>query len=109
MEKKIGQIIKEVVERKNITVVAFSKSIGVTRNNVYDIYERHSIDTDLLKRIGQYLEYDFFQHFIEPQTIQLIKFSDNIKTSKVLIELELNEDEIMKIGFKEKVFKVLNK
>lgn len=109
MEKKIGQIIKEVVDSRNVTVVAFSKAIGVTRNNVYDIYDRQSIDTELLKKIGQYLSYDFFQHYIDRDTVQKILFSEKINPSKILVEIELNEDEMMKIGFDEKVFKILNK
>lgn len=109
MEKKIGQIIKEVVERKKIGATAFSRTIGVSRNNVYDIYERSSIDTELLKRIGQFLDYDFFQHFLEPETIEKIKFSEKVKPTRVLVELELNEDEMMKIGFEEKMLKILNK
>jgi transcriptional regulator with XRE-family HTH domain len=109
MDKKIGQIIKEVADIRNVKVIAFAKAIGVTRNNIYAIYERESIDTELLKKIGQYLNYDFFQHFIEPETLKKIKMSENLKTSKVLVEIELNEDEMMKIGFEEKVLKILNR
>lgn len=109
MNKKIGQIIKEVADVRNVKVIAFAKAIGVTRNNIYAIYERESIDTELLKKIGQYLDYDFFQHFIEPRTLEKLKISENLKKSKVLVEIELNEDEMMKIGFEEKVLKILNK
>lgn len=107
--KKIGQIIKEVVEKRNYKVTTLAKELGTTRNNIYDIYERDSIDTYLLNRIGHILEYDFFEHFLKPQTIEKIKLSESIKKSKILVEIELNEDEIMKVGFEEKVLKILSK
>lgn len=108
MKRKIGQIIKEVVEQRNYKVTALAKELGTTRNNVYDIYERDSIDTSLLSKIGHILEYDFFEHFLEEKTIQKIKLSDNLKKSKVFIQLDVSEDEIVKIGFEEKVLKILN-
>lgn len=108
MEKKIGQIIKEVVEAKNYRAIVLAKQINLSRNNIYDIYERSSIDTDLLKKIGQVLDYDFFQHLITPETLQKIKLSENLKGAKVLVEIELNKDEMIKIGFEEKILQVLN-
>ena len=109
MEKIIGHLIKERVEALNMEVTFFAKQINKERSNVYDIYKRDSIDTKLLKKIGHVLNYDFFQHFIENETIEKLKVQDITKKSKVLLEIEISEDEIMKIGFEEKVFKILNK
>lgn len=108
MEKKIGQLIKERMKAQKLTVIEFSELIGTERSNVYNIFERDSIDTNLLKKIGHILEYDFFEHFLEEKTIQKIKLSDNLKKSKVFIQLDVSEDEIVKIGFEEKVLKILN-
>jgi len=109
MDKIIGQLIKERVEALNVEVTAFAKAINKERSNVYDIYKRDSIDTKLLKKIGQVLKYDFFQHLIEDETIERLRAIEITKKSKVLLEIEISEDEIMKIGFEEKVFKILNK
>lgn len=108
MEKKIGQIIREVVEMRNYKVVKLAEELGTTRNNIYDIYERDSIDTSLLSKIGHILNYDFFEHFLEEKTIQRIKYSDSLKKTKVFVQLDVSEDEIVKIGFEEKVLKILN-
>lgn len=51
----------------------------------------------------------FFQYFIENETIERMKLIDTTRKAKVLVELEISEDEIMSIGFEEKVFKILNK
>lgn len=109
MEKIIGLLIKERVESLNMEVTAFAKAINKERSNVYDIFKRDSIDTKLLKKIGQVLEYDFFQHLIEHDTIERIRAQEITNKSKVLLEIEISQDEIKRIGFNEKVFKILNK
>ena len=59
-EKKIGQIIKEEVERQGLGAQRFADMIHVARSNVYGIYERPSIDSGLLARISEALHHDFF-------------------------------------------------
>jgi transcriptional regulator with XRE-family HTH domain len=109
MTKIIGKIIQEKLKASTITVVEFASLINVERSNVYHIFKRSSIDTEMLKKIGHILNYDFFQHFLEPETIQKLQINGALKKSKVLIELELNDDEIMKIGFQEKLVQILNR
>jgi len=48
------------MQRKGISVSAFAKKINRSRNVVYDIFERESIDTDLLNKISKVLSCDFF-------------------------------------------------
>ena len=60
MDKIIGQLIEERVKSVNMDVTEFAKQIGRERTNVYNIFKRSRIDTGLLKKIGQVLEYDFF-------------------------------------------------
>ena len=109
MEKKIGQLIEERVKALNMDVTEFAKQINRERTNVYNIFKRGRIDTELLKKIGQVLEYDFFLHFLEPSTIEKIKLTDIIRKSKVFVELPLNEDEIVRLGLEEKVLQVIVK
>ena len=42
------------------TVVWFAKQLSCGRNNIYDIFSRKAIDTDLLVRISHILQHDFF-------------------------------------------------
>ncbi|MEI6062603.1 MAG: hypothetical protein WCR72_18010 [Bacteroidota bacterium] len=109
MERKIGEIIEEHVRLSKIDIVEFARAINKERSNVYNIFKRESIDTDLLKKIGQVLKYDFFQDFLEDDTIQKIKVSETVKKAKVLIEIEISEDEKMRIGFEKKILEILNK
>jgi phosphoglycerate dehydrogenase-like enzyme len=109
MNKKIGQLIRERVEALNMEVTAFAKAINKERSNVYDIFKRDSIDTKLLKKIGHVLDYDFFQNLLEEETIEKLKIDEAVRKSRVLIEVELKEDEIINLGFNERVFRILNK
>jgi transcriptional regulator with XRE-family HTH domain len=56
----IGKRIKEELYRQNISVSDFAKKISKSRNVVYNIFERVSIDTELLNKIGKILNCDFF-------------------------------------------------
>lgn len=100
MRTHIGEIIESKFDRSGLTVVSFAKKLNTNRNNVYDIFKRKSIDTDLLYKIGQILDCDFFQHYTTSPS----------KTSKtkarVLIEMELSDAEIIRLGLNEKIFKI---
>ena len=83
MDKKIGQIIEERVRLQNMDVTEFAKKIGVERSNAYNIFKRESIDTKLLKKIGQVLNYDFFQDLLEEKTNFKISFSAVSKSESI--------------------------
>ncbi len=51
--------------KQGISVSAFAKRINRSRNVVYDIFERESIDTSLLNKIGLILKTDFFSFYSE--------------------------------------------
>ena len=57
----IGQAIKEELDRQDITVVRLAKELSYTRTNIYKIFEKSSIDTELLYRISIILKLDFFK------------------------------------------------
>ena len=106
MKKKIGQLIKDRVKAENLKVTDFAKMIGAERTNVYDIFKRSSIDTELLKKIGQVLHYDFFQDLLEPETVKEIVLR-HAMTNKVYVELSLTDDEVKSLGIEDRVVKQL--
>ena len=64
----IGKIIEKVLREKRVPVTEFAKKINTNRNNVYHIFNRETIDTGLLIKIGEILDHDFFQYYISRQT-----------------------------------------
>lgn len=57
----IGKLIKKQLELKKLSVAEFAQKINTNRNNVYDIFKRTSIDTELLYKISIILNFDFFK------------------------------------------------
>jgi predicted transcriptional regulator len=59
----IGKKIQEVVDNSSYTIVAFAKEIGLTRDGVYKIFKKESIDTEQLQKISKVLKHDFFNYY----------------------------------------------
>ena len=66
MEDKfhIGRLIKSVFEQKEMSVSEFARQIHCERTNVYTIFNRSSIDVELLVRISKVLEHNFLEDVI---------------------------------------------
>lgn len=71
----IGKRIKDELSLQDISVSDFAKKIGKSRNVVYDIFERESIDTELLNVIGKALNCDFFSLYSSQKDLS----ADHIK------------------------------
>jgi len=59
----IGKKIKEVLDKSPMSVVDFAKSINLTRNGAYKVFEKETIDTGQLQAISQVLNHDFFTYY----------------------------------------------
>ncbi len=82
----IGNKIKAIVTKKGMTVSEFGRRINKSRENVYSIFKRKSIDTALLSTISKVLDHDFFQYYTS-LTIQVQKLIDENQTLKEIIKL----------------------
>jgi len=97
---KIGQKIKAVLKQRNMKLKDFAMEIGMARQNIYRLFEKESIDTDLLLKICKVLDYNFFDYF-SPNSKSLNEsnpFIDKNHNSNELylckIELEMSLKEI---------------
>lgn len=59
----IGQLIKQEMDKQGKTVSWLARELSYCRTNVYKIYDKKSIDTDLLLRISILLKHDFFAYY----------------------------------------------
>jgi len=75
----IGKQIKEVFDKKGFTVTEFARRINKSRENVYSIFKRKTLDTGLLITISKILEYDFFRLYL----------SSNVDESKEIERLRV--------------------
>jgi len=56
----LGNRIREVLKDREMTVTDFAESLSCNRQNVYKIFNKHDINTDLLMHIADILDHDFF-------------------------------------------------
>ncbi len=57
----IGQLLKEELASQERTVSWFALKLHLDRSNVYRLFQKNSVDTDLLGRISLILDRDFFE------------------------------------------------
>lgn len=53
------------MEEHQKTVVWLAKRLSCSRANVYKIFKKYSVDTDMLARISTILNFDFFSLYSE--------------------------------------------
>lgn len=56
----IGEAIKQELQEQERSISWFARKLYCDRSNVYDIFKRKSIDTELLLRISIILNRNFF-------------------------------------------------
>ncbi len=60
----IGEIIREKVTEKGLSDAEFARSVGIARQNVKKtVFEKASLDTNLLCEISEVLECNLFDYF----------------------------------------------
>lgn len=86
----MGQLIKQVFEKSGYSTSELAALIHCDRTNIYRIFNRSSIDSELLYRISAALHYDFMQAYSPEKT--------TTKKSKVSFTVEIEGEEITIYG-----------
>lgn len=60
----IGRLIELEMQRQGRSVSWFASKLCYERTNIYSIFKRESIDTQLLLRISKLLQHNFFKYYI---------------------------------------------
>lgn len=101
----LGQFIQEKLNTSGYTVTEFAEKIGLSRPAVYQMFNKQSIDTDLLVRISLLLKENFVKHIYQlvEDNLSSVKTKDSKEDSceesknKVLHKLELIHQDLMSI------------
>jgi|GEM_PF-5942946 len=64
MEIDIGSIIRKVAEQGHVGPTELGKRIGTSKQNIYGIYKRKSMDSGLMLKLSLALDHDFFQYYV---------------------------------------------
>lgn len=106
MKIHIGEKIKERAKELRIGPTELATLINTSKQNVYGIFKRESIDTALLQKICKALKYDFFSFFIDSKLSPSNEVIVNAKKGKAYPslenELEFNTIKTQLMDMKEK-------
>jgi plasmid maintenance system antidote protein VapI len=69
----IGHLIEEQLKRDERSVSWLARQIPCTRNHVYKILHKDSLDTALLLRISKAMQFNFFQYYTAEVSKDLAK------------------------------------
>ena len=59
----IGHLIREQLKADQRSASWLAREIGCTRNHVYKIFNRPSLDADLILKISSVWSFNFFQYY----------------------------------------------
>jgi transcriptional regulator with XRE-family HTH domain len=98
----LGKLIERKFNESGLTKKAFADKIGYSQRHLYTIFEKDSIDTALLVKIGNTLHHDFFESFL-PSTKKIANSEENSSFGatnirlklEILIEGKFNKKEIL--------------
>ena len=81
----IGKIIENKVSEERISKSAFAKRIGLQRQNIdKTVFDKHSLDTDLLVTISEALGHNFFQYYKSDESCNKNNYIKEVKASITL-------------------------
>ena len=113
----IGKKIKEELAKTPMSVVDFAKSINLTRNGAYKVFEKETIDTGQLQTISKVFSHDFFSYYEQGDLVKEHKSEYGYATKSELADLahvilkltkavERIEDQLPNFASKEQAAKI---
>ncbi len=108
MKINAGQLVREVFKSTGLTVTELGKRVGTTRQNIYRIFDRKSIDSALLFRLGKAMSYDFYKHFSDYMADENIKVTNVNRGINMQIEIDALKQELANVSEKYEMPKRLN-
>jgi len=102
----IGKVVREVLTDHRISKAELARKLGIKPQSVDYLLKRKSIDTDMLYNLSVALDYDFASLYsIRKNQINCDNTDTDIRFSnaKVVVEMELSRDDILRLQLKERI------
>lgn len=59
MELNNGAIVEHAIRRQNVNISELSRRMKVNRKTLYNWFQNEKLDTEVIRKIGQVINYDF--------------------------------------------------
>jgi len=93
----IGHMVKSIFDKSGLSVAEFARRIHCERTNVYKIFNRRTIDVEMLVAISEALEHNFLEDVMKYYGLE-VKHCTNLSLNITLEDLtEENVDSISKL------------
>lgn len=92
MQIHIGNIIHAIIKQRGISVSSFANLINCSPRNVYQIFKKHHIDTELLTIISLKLEENLFLNYLSENDLMSYQHANY---SKELLSKISNKEELL--------------
>ena len=64
MQLHIGREIRRIAKQKQVKQIVLAEMINTSKQNIYSIYQRKTIDTGILVKICNVLDHNFFTYYL---------------------------------------------
>ncbi len=93
----IGEIIRQKVEDAKISKAQFAKALNIHRQNIEKtVFQKYSLDTNLLCAISNYLGCNFFDYFVDADNISPVGDETTIsrprQVANVTVSIEMGAE-----------------
>ncbi len=108
----IGEEIKKVAKERFSRDTEFAEKLGRSRQTVYDMYKRETIDVNTLLDVCKVLSYNFFDLYTSQ--LPFVKQMEDLQTEPIEATLQIKlrkdkKDQVLKLVFGENNLEILNK
>ncbi len=108
----IGKEIKKVARKRFSKDIDFAKEMGKTRQTIYDLYKRETIDVNTLLEVCRVLSYNFFELY--EQQLPFVKKTQELEQEPIEATLQIKlkrdkKDQVLKLVFGENNLEILNR
>lgn len=87
----LGKVILNLLEEKGINKGQFADTLGIKRQNINrDVFEKMSLDTSLVSRISEVLDYNLFVLFVKGNQND---YSKKEVKARIIIEMGAEKQE----------------
>ena len=106
----IGENILAVMTQKGVTKADLARLLSVKPQSVDYLLKRKSIDTDTLYNISVVLNFDFSHLYrINQPNSEQTNFDINPTQAKIMVEIMLDMEDIIKLNLKKRIAQALDK
>lgn len=90
-EIHIGSLLQKVSEEREISIARICRYMNLTEEEVYELFESKSLDSEKLLMFSKLLEYDFFRLYTQHLILYApLRVSTSTKPSKTLPSFRKN-------------------